>query len=387
MKKVFSGMLVLSMLIAMLTGCGTVSESSGSSSAQSTAVADEKGRNSVNFGDSSDASAKGSSDQIASGTDTASTSRSDRTEHSGSYEEDLREFYQALNQNDDQKLLGFMYPEKVVTGINALATSGNDLAKTFGDSDARYEITEIVEEGALTGEELTQLMGSFDQIVAMAELVESYGDDLQSMPADRRQALYESKMEAYTKTGSHPCTITEGYCVTVRSLRNGKQNDDCFYAYYVQDEGWKFDSSLRTYLRKSKQSMSNANAKTLYISLNAIFVELEAKHANVSGSYIISSDDSKNVHVPASVDVAAVRKSVGDRCKELQNYDYFALMQDGVCVYAALSPKDKAGYLGTYPISCMPKSLHDHDLQTENIPALEQYSLEDLYQAAKKLAK
>lgn len=395
MRNIVSGIIALSLLLTMTTGCGNVEQSSNqsdeSATAQSTALTNAANEKKVDSSESDSVSTttQDTDSQTSSETDATSAVPAGKTAPSGDYEAALRELYAAMNQNDSEKMVRFMYPEKIVDCIHTFAEAGNSLANTFGmdTSGTTYTLTEIVEEGKMSEESLSQLMDNFDQIASMADLIETYGDQLQSMPAEKRTELYQSQMDTYSKSGSHPYTITEGYDVTVRSLRNGEPEEEYYYAYYIQGEGWKFDNSLRKYIRKSKQSAANANAKTLYVAFNTALVDLNAEGTNLSGACLISSDDSKNVQVPASVDVKAITKAVKESFNEADGYDYFALVNDGICVYAAVYKKDKTGFLGTYPISCLPKALKEHQLETENVTSLDKYTLDDLYQSAKNVIK
>lgn len=383
MRKVFSGIIALFMLLTMFTGCKKDDDSSGSSLTQTTTAA-EKDINNVTSDETSVTSAQEEDSQTEQ-----SDSPRGKTEISGNYEAALREFFQATNQNDYDKIIRAMYPSKVIDAIYTLYKSQDDLEKAFGtnDSDAAYEITDIIEESAMTNEELTELKSNFDQLIAMAELLKTYGDGLKSMSAEEREKIYQSMLEAAGEASARPYTITEGYNVTVRSLRKGETEADYFFVYYIQGEGWRFDNSLRKYIMKSKQSVANSTAKKVFNVYRSEFEDLNKDDVDVKGAYIIGSDDTMTTTVPASVNVAAVRESAEKAFNELADYDYFVIIQNGVCVYSAIYKKDKTGCLATYPFSCVPKSLRDDGLQTDNLAEAGNYSLKELYQVAKKAIK
>ncbi len=122
--------------------------------------------------------------------------------------------------------------------------------------------------------------------------------------------------------------------------------------------------SMLGYVKKSKTSSAHATASTAYKAANTALVELDEKDIDVYGSYIISSDTSKNYNVDFDVD--KFYETMDTYFSDIYNTQYFVVCEDGMCVFAAVI--DSTGYVGTY----------DYDLGIDT----EGKDLEELYEEA-----
>lgn len=102
--------------------------------------------------------------------------------------------------------------------------------------------------------------------------------------------------------------------------------------------------SMLGYVKKSKTQTSNSNAKTVMVAANTALTELYEDDFKLSGDYIISSDESKNVNVPFDVDEFYEKAEY--YYYDMSDIDYFIIVEDGYCSDVAVI--DDSGYVGTY---------------------------------------
>ena len=105
-----------------------------------------------------------------------------------------------------------------------------------------------------------------------------------------------------------------------------------------------FVPSMMGYVKKSKTSSVNATASTVMKAANSALTELDEDDFKLSGDYIISSDESKNVNVPFDVDEFYEKAEY--YYYDMSDMDYFIIVEDGCCSDVAVI--DDSGYVGTY---------------------------------------
>lgn len=388
MKKIIVSIMALTMIGTALVGCGNGDEAAdnteSSASKTSSAANNESAEDKITEEDISSEQQDDSSESEAD-----ENEQSDAQKPAGSYEDAIREYYDAANNGDFESILRLMYPNRVVDSMyTIMELQGTSLEDAIGvDSiESDYEVTEIVEEKAMETSDLEEIMSSFDMLVKIVETIESYGSDVENLTDEQREEIVNIMMDTENTSTDHIYTVTECYDVTARYMNNGQPDEDYFYVYYIEGEGWKIDNSLRKYVKKAQAASANANAKTLLNAFNIALMDIETEDikADITGSCLISSDDDKKVNVPADVDVSKVKELAESYFPELTDFDYFVIVQDDACVYAAVCQKDGTGVIGTYPVSTIPKALDDHGLDTEAMAGTK-YTLDELYEIAKDI--
>ena len=187
--------------------------------------------------------------------DTSDSSSSEESTGSGSsgYEDAVYDYFDAVNSGDSEKLLSYMYPEKVCDYLkNVGMLDALDIDQ--GDSSKKMEVTEIVNAGESPEEEIAEWEKQMSGMVYMVVLMDEYGletaDDVENLSADKQQEIME-KFNDYEENYSESLVdITTVYDLTVKYTEDGEPDEDYFYAYYVEGEGWKLDNSMRRYIKK-----------------------------------------------------------------------------------------------------------------------------------------
>lgn len=102
--------------------------------------------------------------------------------------------------------------------------------------------------------------------------------------------------------------------------------------------------------------------------------DLVAMGHDVSGTYIISSDESKNYQCNAEL-LPSFNECVHEYCNKINGYNYFIVINCGNCVYVAISDKETSQLIGTYPENNLYRKNDDFKYCDLSL-----YSYEDLYQ-------
>ncbi|MBR5513376.1 MAG: hypothetical protein IKV85_05245 [Ruminococcus sp.] len=99
------------------------------------------------------------------------------------------------------------------------------------------------------------------------------------------------------------------------------------------------------YTSKAKIQTANADAKTLLYSFEASLEEMDETGHDVSGTYVISSDESDNLFC-SHVDTDKLYKTLSFYNDDVLYGDWFVIVENGRAVYCAT---ESGNYIGTYP--------------------------------------
>lgn len=147
--------------------------------------------------------------------------------------------------------------------------------------------------------------------------------------------------------------------------------------------------SMIGYTKKSKTAAINSKASTLCKSYNAALAEMDEQDYNTNGYFIISSEKKGNLifEIPdeyyelKSFDASVLEsKSKVYRSEELDEYEWFVVIENGMCKYAACSDKWHSNYTGSYP----PGSVNYGPTFYNNGTSDKNADLQDLYDYAYK---
>lgn len=103
------------------------------------------------------------------------------------------------------------------------------------------------------------------------------------------------------------------------------------------------------YVKKSKISSANGNAKTITRIVAAALVEMDEKGMTINGTYIVCSDSSKNVALDKENGLnIGTLYSTAKEYGEIDDYEWFVVIENRAVTYAAARAFDD-DYVGTYP--------------------------------------
>ena len=141
-----------------------------------------------------------------------------------------------------------------------------------------------------------------------------------------------------------------------------------------------FVPAMIGYTKKSNFSSANSAANSLTKAATTAIVELDDKGEDVRGTYIISSDRSKNTAVP--FDVGEFYERAERYFDEINEKEYFVVIENGVCTYCAVAESwTTSSMIGSYPPGSdfRPRIYHRDGTITS---ATEGDTLNDLYRYA-----
>lgn len=393
MRRLLTSVIAITIIGTSLSSCGQVEEMAPNrnevssvtevKSAYDIDINDKNIQDSGAFDDlSSNDDNSGDSDDILS-----SNIANDTSELSSGYEDVLRAYFDASNEGDYKKILRTMFPDKEVEGMLKLTELGaNNLEEELSSNKTKYIITDIVEECSMTDDELDQYMLYFDQVAGVFDKIEEYGGDVEVLSDEQREELYNAFM-GFTALEDddieHIYNAKEGYDVTVYYTNNGEPDEDYFFVYYVDGEGWKVNNTMRKFVKKSKQSATNVMAKTIFNSFATALIDMEMIGIDLSGTYIIGSDNNMDYNVPLTINISEIRNTVESNYDDISKYEYFAIVVNGSCSYVAVYKKSDSGNVGAYPILNIPKALNNNRLETEKVSKIDTYTLDELFEIAK----
>lgn len=116
---------------------------------------------------------------------------------------------------------------------------------------------------------------------------------------------------------------------------------------YIEDVSDKMEKLAEEAAREAL----NADARSLYLAMNSALADLEEDGVYVSGTYVISSDDSLSTDND-DVD-SSYRKKLNERLKnyfeKLDDYSYVTSISYGYCECVFISENTKSKVVGVYP--------------------------------------
>lgn len=355
MKKIIAFITAVAALSCTVTACGKSSDSSSSDNTASTSVAsaeasteDSSGNEAETTGETTEASTeeKTTEEKQQMSTEPSDTGLEDVFEvEDADYMDDLKDFIDCMNNKDFVSYTKYMFPEKLID--YATQTSGisiEELAKQMEsqmseDASSYLPVTiEKVVESKIDsdGADVSELIDTFQKTI------EEIGDGKEEFGFDVKEYL---------------SGISDPHYIAVE-MKNAKGESDTheFFVYHIKDEGWKFDLSLLSYVKKSKNASINSTANTLSMCVNAALTDMDAEGDNVFGKFIISSDKSLEKNIPSGLDTDKLKTYIKNYFDKLDDIEYFAVCDNGCCTYAVCQ-KSGDNYAGTYPA----KTIYDKD--------------------------
>ncbi len=256
------------------------------------------------------------------------------------------------------------------------------LEKVFSLAES---VTDYMKENDMTIDDLYEMDDEeimetpFGELI---DLIEDSGADFESA-----EDLVDSGILDAIKT-----TVTiEDFCLAEVTMKADGEEDSMELPFYnIKGEGWNCEMilypSMIGYVAKSKAAAANSTARSLFYAVNTALTELDEEGYDISGSFIISSDESQNYNVSSEIDTEDLIGRTRVYFEDIDTLDYFVVITDGTCSYTACQEKDsEENYVGTQPISSIPSSIDNGYVETEDMDEDEEYTLEELYDITKEL--
>lgn len=325
----------------------------------------------------------------------------------------------ASAEMDVEKIVKYMMPDDLSEDVmelfgddlNALMESEDiDLTETEIDAeivsvkkteDISEDYIYILEKTFSFAKTFTEYMKendiSFEDLYTMddEEIMETPIGDISEIIESLEE--YDESPEAIVDSGllddiKTTVTISDACMAEVTMKADGEEDSMELPFYKIKGEGWNCEMilypSMLGYVKKSKAAAANSTAHSLFSAVNAALTELDEEGYDISGSFIISSDESQNYNVSSEIDTEDLIGRAREYFEDIDTLDYFVVITDGMCSYTACQEKDsEENYVGTRPTSSIPSSIDNGYVETEDMDEDEEYTLDELYDITKNLIK
>mgnify|MGYP003290764915 CR=1 FL=1 len=337
-----------------------------------------------------------------------------------SVEEELKDVVEdlvdAATDKDIEKIVNYMMPDDLSKDImdifgddlNALieeedidvseATPDAEIVSVKKTKDMDEDYIYILEKVFSLAESVTDYMKENDMTIddlyemddeeimetpfgELIDLIEDSGADFESA-----EELADSGILDVIKT-----TVTiEDFCLAEVTMKADGEEDSMELPFYnIKGEGWNCEMilypSMLGYVKKSKDTAANSTARSLYNAANAALTEMDEEGCDLSGYFIICSDESLNYMGSSVFNTDHFLDATEAYFEDINEFDYFMVLENGWCSYIACQEKNSDSPVGTYPSEEIPSSFDNDYLETEYMDEDAEYTLDELYDITKEL--
>lgn len=340
MKKIIALTAALSLLSCTFVGCGSTDSSSSEKASASASSASGSTTEAENEATTAETGTVENTTSAAETTENTTAAPSVTQVEDAEYMDALEDMVNCINNKDFLSYTKYMLPEKLLDII--IKNSGmtiedyaKEMEKGFTEKSDLKDVIPI---------EIVNVTETESDKKDAEELKETLLDLTNNMGKDASEKLDFDPAEYFS-------TVSDIHLISVEmKSADGKTDTQEFIAYHMDDEGWKFDITLFTYVKKSKKAAANSCAASISKSITAALTDIDEKGGDVSGKFIISSDSSLEYNVPAGLDREALNKYIRNYFDKVDKCTYFAVCDGGECAYIVCSV-DGNKYPGTYPVN------------------------------------
>ena len=384
MKKILAGIIALTTVFCTFTGCGSTEDEKADGNDTSVETTAENVENETAVSEKEDAKDDEKSDK-----------KDDKNSDEG-YETVIKEFINARNAGDFEKVYDLQMPEggRDILRLTLMAQA-KEMGKEDQDIDAMLEeqmkglsdnLPKMKLNKIVSAEDLSEdNIKSIKTVCAGYKVIIDYikekgGIDKVNLDEIKKQ-FENSEAEDFIDQ----INITDAKDVTIEVEIEGddEPSEEQFYVYNIEGQGWRIDNSMLRYLNRSKKTSANSASNALYKAAMTALVEMdeEGKLPNLKGA-LVCSDDSKNINVPADFDTELFKKKVNNYFNDEEKLDWFVILDMGCASYAVSVKKGKTES-GVYPI----RKFLDENLELIDDESVEKKSYDELYDMCAELLK
>ncbi len=360
MKKFIAFITALAALSCTLTACGNSDDSSSSEKAVSstsasseTSGSSETVEGSENGADASSAEGSTAGDIIPSGETQTGTSMEFSTEpealsghivgDEAPYMADLKKMFDCLNNKDFAGYLKYTYPAEILDA--AMKAQGKTLESMAKEMEEDMKSEQAKEAFPVKLGKVAEYDENDETLKQIRQNIEEFLSDPSSDTDLYKDAGIDIK--AYVEHVKD-CKIIDVEMIAT----NGKSEVETFLIYEVDGEGWKFDVtmlSMLSYVKKSKKASANTAASSIDKAAISTITDIDEKDGFPADKFVLGTNSSLDVNVPANVDAEALRKGIKNYFDKVDDYNYFVVIQNADVMKVVCEKKDSDGNVGMYP--------------------------------------
>lgn len=384
MKRILAGIIALTTVFCTFTGCGSTEDEKAGGNDASVETTAENVENETAVSEKEDAKDDEKSDK-----------KDDKNSDEG-YETVIKEFVDAINAGDFEKVYDLQMPEggRDVLKLTLMAQA-KEMGKEDQDIDAMLEekmkglsdnlpkmkLNKIVSAEDLSDDNIESIKG----ICAGYKVVVDYINEKGGIDKVNIEEMQKEFEDLDPEDFIDQINIKDAKMVTIEVETEGNEepSEEEFYVYNIEGQGWRIDNSMLKYLNKAKKSSANSASNALYKAAMTALTEMdeEEKLPKLEG-VLVCSDDSKNINVPADFDIKLFKEKIDNYYDANDQYDWFVIL-DMYCARYAVSVKKGKTQSGVYPV----KKFLNKDLELIDDESIEKKSYEEIYDMCAELLK
>lgn len=349
MKKMTAFLMTLTMLFC--TACSTESENLSADNISDTAE-QEISVTTETEADTEPEETENTSEPAETEEAAATESLTAETKAAGEasdYEEAVRGYFECLSALDIEGILHYSYPQAYIDFLQISAeTQGHTLSEMLegfnGSGSSQIRLERIIDAEPAEAEDREEMGKLLGQYRYQLEYINTHG--IEGILSGDYNIMDDSEAQNYAYS------IPEAYiveCSVLEDSGDGEESDEqTLFVYYIEDEGWKIEASMISYVKKSKQAAANTYAKSIYTAAATVTVDFDIEGKTLPSSAVISSDSNKEFGTDAAFSTD-FKKKMEYYFDTVQAYDYFIVMEKGNVTTVVCREPGEEKYIGRYP--------------------------------------
>ncbi len=301
--------------------------------------------------------------------------------------EAITNYFNDINNGDFKASMTYQYDEEMMPAaavLSGLASKGDTPEKAVENMLEAFESTykghtlklnEIVSVESIPEEGYVLLDEAYGRLAEMNKLIEKSGD---SIDPDHLSEVYQ----ALTDFSAYRREYEEGYDVVASISVDDETNDQEMLVYRTVGGNWQIDMTVPTYMQENEQVQLDNTASSTAGSASRVLKKMKEDGKDISGTFIISKDGSKDYKVPSGFDMSTFRSLYEEQYKGEADADYFIVIDNEIAVYSVYETAEKK--IGIYPFGLTIKMDGDK-VSYEELDADSKYTMDQLYDKCLKV--
>lgn len=297
-------------------------------------------------------------------------------------------YFNDINSGDIAASMKYQYDDDMLVAAAVMSgltekddTPGEAVDKmisAFADSYKGHTITlnELVSIDRIPEEGYVLLDESYGRLIELKKIIDKYKNKLD--PDE-----ISEKYKEITDVSGYRREYEEGYDAVFSVTVDDETKEQEMLIYRPVGSDWQIDMTVPSYLQQKEKADMDNTASATSATASDVLKEMAAKGKDISGTFIISKDSSKDYKVPDTFDINTFRSMFAEKYSGDDDADYFMVIDDSIAVYGVYQTADKQ--TGIYPFGLMIKDDGSDKLTYSELDADQTYDIDQLYDMAKEI--
>ena len=302
----------------------------------------------------------------------------------------INDYFSAINSGDMEKVFEFQYSKddlEAAAVMSGFGTEGGTAAEArenminaYKDGYSGHVITlKAVTSVKPVSQKCYELLDEmYGRVIAVKGLTAKYGGD---SGLDIQKITEE--YGAMTDFSGGKQEYEEAYDVVTDITFDETNKEQEMIVFRTKDGGWKIDMTVVNYLQEVEQTDLDNAASKVAGAVSEALLKLKNEGTDISGRYILASDESRNYLVPDGFDLKKFKEYFNDIYSGDANVQYFFVISDDKAVGGAYI--DAEGKLGLYPVGFIVKDNGEGGITYEEPDSTQEYTFDQVYDISKNV--